>query len=111
VSEFKGKRGKLGQMLIDAGAIEPAQLTAALEEQKSSGGLLGMAMVRLGFVDERTLVRALAGQLKLPVIQLKGKRIDSEVLDLARATRGSCISAWKTPPIRTSWPRSAHSSV
>jgi hypothetical protein len=33
-------------------------------------------------VDERTLVRALAGQLNLPVIQLQGKQISSEVLDL-----------------------------
>jgi len=69
-------------MLVAAGAIEPAQLTAALEEQKRNGGLLGMALVRKGFVDERTIVRALAGQLNLPVVQLKGKQINSEVLDL-----------------------------
>ena len=69
-------------MLVAAGAIEPAQLTAALEEQKRNGGLLGMALVRMGFVDERTLVRALAGQLNLPVIQLQGKEISSEVLGL-----------------------------
>ena len=82
MSDPKGKRVKLGQVLVAAGAIEPAQLTAALEEQKCNGGLLGMAMVRMGFVDERTLVRALAGQLNLPVIQLQGKEISSEVLGL-----------------------------
>ena len=69
-------------MLIAAGAIEPAQLTAALGEQKRNGGLLGMALVRMGFVDEQTLVRALAGQLDLPVVQLQGKQISAEVLDL-----------------------------
>jgi hypothetical protein len=82
VSESKGKRIKLGQMLVAAGAIEPAQLTKALEEQKRNGGLLGMALVRLGFVDERAIVRALASQLNLPVVQLKGKQISSEVLEL-----------------------------
>jgi type IV pilus assembly protein PilB len=82
VSNSKGERVKLGQVLVAAGAIEPAQLTAALEEQKSNGGLLGMALVRMGFVDERTLVRALAGQLNLPVVQLQGKEISSEVLGL-----------------------------
>ena len=82
VGNSKGKRAKLGQMLVAAGAIEPAQLTAALDEQKCNGGLLGMAMVRMGFVDERTLVRALAGQLNLPVVRLQGKEISSEVLDL-----------------------------
>jgi hypothetical protein len=69
-------------MLVAAGAIESAQLTAALEEQKCNGGLLGMALVRMGFVDERTLVRALAGQLNLPVVRLQGKEVSSEVLDL-----------------------------
>jgi hypothetical protein len=69
-------------MLIAAGAIEPVQLTKALEEQKRNGGLLGMALVRLGFVDERAIVRALASQLNLPVVQLKGKQISSEVLEL-----------------------------
>jgi len=69
-------------MLIAAGAIEPDQLEAALEEQKKSGGLLGMALVRMGFVDERTLVRVLAGQLDIPVIQLQGKQVSPEVLSL-----------------------------
>jgi type IV pilus assembly protein PilB len=82
VSKSKKKRAKLGQMLVAAGAIESAQLTAALEEQKCNGGLLGMALVRMGFVDERTLVRALAGQLNLPVVRLQGKEVNPEVLDL-----------------------------
>ncbi len=69
-------------MLVAAGAIEPVQLTKALEEQKRNGGLLGMALVRLGFVDERAIVRALASQLNLPVVQLRGKQISSEVLEL-----------------------------
>jgi hypothetical protein len=82
VSKSNRKPIKLGQALVAAGAIESAQLTAALEEQERNGGLLGMAMVRMGMVDERTLLRALAGQLKLPVVQLDGKQISSEVLDL-----------------------------
>jgi len=69
-------------MLVAAGAIDSAQLVKALEEQKRNGGLLGMALVRLGFADERAIVRALAGQLNLPVVQLQGKQISSEVLDL-----------------------------
>jgi len=69
-------------MLVAAGAIEPAQLAKALEEQKRNGGLLGMALVRLGFADERAIVRAVASQLGLPVVQLKGKQISAEVLDL-----------------------------
>ncbi len=80
--ESKGKRAKLGQLLVAAGAIEPDQLDAALEEQKRNGGLLGVALVRLGFIDEQSLVRVLASQLNLPVVQLQGKEISSEVLEL-----------------------------
>ena len=72
-------------MLVAAGAIEPVQLTQALEEQKRNGGLLGTALVRLGFADERAIVRALAAQLDLPVVQLKGKQISAEVLELVPA--------------------------
>jgi hypothetical protein len=82
VSGSKGKRAKLGRRLIAVGAIEPDQLEAALEEQQKNGGLLGMALVRMGFVDERTLVRVLAGQLDIPVIQLQGKQVSPEVLSL-----------------------------
>ncbi|HXV37744.1 MAG TPA: hypothetical protein VEC18_11375 [Myxococcota bacterium] len=80
--ESKRKRVKLGQMLVAAGAIDAAQLTEALAEQKRTGGLLGMAMLRLGLVDESTLVRVLASQLNLPVVQLRGKQISAEVLEL-----------------------------
>jgi len=82
VSKSGGKRIKLGQLLVAKGAIDPVQLTEALAEQKKNGGLLGVALVRMGAVDEQTLVRALAGQLNLPVVQLRGKQISSEVLDL-----------------------------
>ena len=82
MSKSKGARAKLGQMLVAAGAIEPDQLTVALEKQKSNGGLLGVALVQMGFVDEPTLVRALAGQLNLPVVQLQGKQISPEVVGL-----------------------------
>jgi len=82
VPKSKGKRAKLGQMLVAAGAMDPFELAKAHAEQKRNGGLLGMALVRLGFADERAIVRALASQLKLPVVQLKGKQISSEVLAL-----------------------------
>jgi type IV pilus assembly protein PilB len=71
----------LGELLITAGAIERDQLEIALAEQKNWGGPLGAALVRMGMLDEHTLVRALAGQLKLPVMKLAGKRVNPEILD------------------------------
>ena len=64
---------KLGDLLVASGTIDAAQLTAALGEQKSWGRPLGMTLVRMGFVDEDTLIHALASQLKLPIVKLAGK--------------------------------------
>jgi type IV pilus assembly protein PilB len=85
---------RLGQILVNRGLLEPEQLAAALAEQKSSGARLGMTLVRMGFVDEETLIRALAGQLKLPVVRIRGKRVSPEVLEtvgVAVAEKHRCL--------------------
>ncbi len=74
-------RLKLGQILVNRGLLEPDQLATALAAQQTSGARLGMTLVRLGFVDEETLIRTLAGQLKLPVARIRGKRVSPEVLE------------------------------
>ena len=73
---------RIGEILVRAGVIDQHQLNAALGEQRRWGKPLGATLVKLGFVDERDLVRALASQLALPVASLDGKRIAPKVLDL-----------------------------
>jgi hypothetical protein len=51
---------KLGQALLDVGALTPASLSRALDIQKTSGGRLGTVLVEQGLVSEQTLARALA---------------------------------------------------
>jgi hypothetical protein len=75
-------RPRLGELLVEAGVIDRTQLGAALAEQRKWGGPLGTLVVRMGFVDEETLIRTLARQLKLPLAWLRGKRIGYEVLAL-----------------------------
>jgi type IV pilus assembly protein PilB len=72
---------KLGQILVSKGLIGPEQLASALGEQQRWGGQLGMTLVRMGFLEEEILVRTLASQLHLPVARIRGKQVDSEVLD------------------------------
>jgi hypothetical protein len=72
---------KLGELLVEAGAVEEAQLQAALEAQRDSGRPLGMTLVRMGFLDEVTLIRTLANQLSMPLVRLQGKKIQAEILD------------------------------
>jgi type IV pilus assembly protein PilB len=79
------KRPKLGELLVMAGAINQTQLGAALGDQRQYGRPLGITLVRLGYLDEETLVRTLARQLKLPTAWLRGKWVGREVLDLVPA--------------------------
>ena len=77
-----GTRLKLGEMLLAKGLISEAQLAAALEEQRRWGKRLGMTLVLMGLLEEETLIRVLAAQLKLPVARIRGKRVNAEVIEL-----------------------------
>ena len=57
---------KLGQILIDRGAITNEQLEAALRNQLMLGGHLGTCLLELGFVDEGKLGDALAAATRAP---------------------------------------------
>jgi type IV pilus assembly protein PilB len=76
------ERSRLGELLVDAGVLDASHLAAALEEQKRCDRPLGMTLVRMGFIDEETLIRHLSSQLDLPMASLRGKWISEEVLDL-----------------------------
>ncbi|MDX9872793.1 MAG: glycosyltransferase family 2 protein [Clostridia bacterium] len=55
-------KGKLGEMLVEYGALTQTQLNTALEFQQKSGGPLGEILLSLGLVDEPTLYKAIAAQ-------------------------------------------------
>ena len=61
---------KLGNLLVDAGAIEESTLEAALEEQKVSKMRLGEILLKNGWLTERQLAEALSKQLRLPLVNL-----------------------------------------
>ncbi|MEE8581362.1 MAG: hypothetical protein V3T33_07210 [Myxococcota bacterium] len=76
------EKRKIGEILLTAGVIDEFQLRSALAEQNHWSSRLGVTLIKLGFIAEQELVRALASQLDLPVATLEGKRIDPEVLAL-----------------------------
>ncbi|MDH3520057.1 MAG: hypothetical protein OEM49_06320 [Myxococcales bacterium] len=78
-------RPKLGELLVAAGAIDKVQLGAALADQRQFGRPLGTILVQMGYLDEETLVRTLARQLKIPVAWLRGKWVEPEVIELVPA--------------------------
>jgi len=73
---------RVGEILVQAGVIDQMQLSSALGEQSRWGRRLGVTLIKMGMVEERDLVRALAKQLNLPVASLAGKRISDEVIAL-----------------------------
>lgn len=66
-------RIKIGDLLVKAGVITDLQLRAALAEQQQWGGKLGDILVRMEFLTEEILVRALSKQTSIPRADLTGE--------------------------------------
>lgn len=55
-------RKLLGEMLIDSNLITPEQLSEALEIQKKDGNLLGVTLVKMGYIEDEILLDYLRDQ-------------------------------------------------
>src|SRR5260370_33780455 len=74
---------RLGELLIEAGAIDDRQLEVALRSQRQFGGRLGTNLIELGFLTEAMLTKVLAAQLHLPRASEGAlENISRSVLDL-----------------------------
>ena len=73
---------RLGELLINAGAITKANLEAALGEQKVSQMRLGEVLIKNGYLTELHLAEALCEQLELPFVSLIKTRPQQEALAL-----------------------------
>ncbi|CAN5608867.1 GspE/PulE family protein [soil metagenome] len=80
--------GPLGQVLLASGAIDQAELDAALGEQRRTGERLGIVLARRG-LDGDQVARALARQLRLPHVTgpLHAEPAALKLLDGALAAR------------------------
>jgi nitroreductase len=59
---------RLGEILLERGAIAVAELHTGLEACHYRGGRLGTQLLRFGFVDEHALLEALSEQLGVPPV-------------------------------------------
>ncbi|HVO17697.1 MAG TPA: hypothetical protein VMU15_00480 [Anaeromyxobacter sp.] len=75
-------RKKIGELLVEVGALDPFQLESALAHQRRWGGRLGRAIVYLGFMREEEVLSAVGGQLGVPFVTLWDKVIPRDVLSL-----------------------------
>jgi hypothetical protein len=64
------ERERLGKLLVDKKLLTEEQLKMAIDFQKSVGGKLGAIIVKLGFIEDATLIHFIADQMNLPVVNL-----------------------------------------
>ncbi len=70
---------KLGEILVQGGAITEEQLKKSLDFQKREGGLLGEILIKLGYLSERDIVQALTVQYGFPYLPLENYEIKKEI--------------------------------
>lgn len=73
---------RLGDLLIREGLITKEQLEKALQEQKQNGTRVGYNLVKLGFIKETELTKALARQYKMPAVDLAKFEVDPKIAKL-----------------------------
>ena len=73
---------KLGDILVQAGAIDESQLVRALQIQRGSEKKLGEVLVSEKFISETRLAEALSTQLKMPLFTLTRYRPMPEAIRL-----------------------------
>jgi hypothetical protein len=101
-------RKRLGELLVEAGAIDSMQLQAALGYQRQWGGKLGSVLVDRGFISEGKLVSALATQLAMPVVQISKTRVDPRAVALVPENLATQLRAF---PLEVKGPEKAETLV
>jgi len=76
------KYKRLGEMLVDVGAITEQQLEEALAGQKGSGKRLGTYLVDNNYITEDQLIEILRMQLGIDFIDLNKAKIDPSLVTL-----------------------------
>ncbi len=75
----------LGQLLVEEGSLSPDDLELALREHHKTGERLGDLLIKMGFVSDEAVQRALAKQLGIPFVKLSEREIPDDVIALVPA--------------------------
>ncbi len=80
--DYKRKKIRLGDVLVNSGVITEEVLHKGLELQKASGNKLGETLVDAGLATEENIARALSNQLEYDMVDLQNITVDEAVLSL-----------------------------
>ena len=95
---------RLGDALLEQGAVSEAELKQALAKQKATGTMLGEILVEQGVINPGTLVRMLAESLGIRGCHLRHGLIDPSLMELItedEAKRLKAIPMFKVRQVLT----------
>lgn len=73
---------KLGEILVKEGVITEEMLDSALEDQRKNGTRIGTTLIKLGYVKEGELLKALSKHFGVNSIDLRTQELNDSVLKL-----------------------------
>ncbi len=73
---------RLGELLVREKLISLQQLRQAQEEQRKTGGNLGYALAKLGYISDGEITNFLSSQYRVPAVNLDEYELDNEVVKL-----------------------------
>ena len=65
------KKIRVGDLLVEAGAITEEELQEALAYQKENGGRIGNVILEMGFISQELLITVLTTQMGIDYIEVK----------------------------------------
>ena len=90
------KKIRVGDLLVEAGAITEEQLMEAIAYQKEHGGKIGNAIMEMGFISQDLLITVLTTQMGIDYIELKACRLEDDILKLVPE---NLVNKYKVMPI------------
>ncbi|MBQ9610737.1 MAG: Flp pilus assembly complex ATPase component TadA [Lachnospiraceae bacterium] len=90
------KKIRIGDLLVEAGAITADELDEAIAYQKENGGKLGTVLVSQGFISQELLITVLTTQMGIDFIELKACKLDEDILKLVPE---NLVNKYKALPI------------
>ena len=90
------KKIRVGDLLVEAGAITEDELMQAIEHQKANGGKIGNVIMELGFISRDLLITVLSTQLGVDYIEVKACKIEDDIL---RLVPDNLVNKYKVLPI------------
>ena len=90
------KKIRVGDLLVEAGAITEDELQQALAKQKEEGGMLGNIIMDMGFISRELLITVLTTQMGIEYCEIKTVQIDEAVVKLVSK---DLVQKYKAMPI------------